>query len=63
MEQATALGARFPDPEWYRACNPAYEELLDAAYAIAGDGPFQRTTITIDGEQGEYVLIATSYAD
>ena len=39
------------------------EEDLDAAYAINGDGPFATATITVDGTAGEYVIVATGFAD
>ena len=46
-----------------RAANPSYDELIDLAAGICGDGNFQTATITVDGEVGEYVIMATSFAD
>ena len=45
------------------AADHDYAADLDHAYAINGEGPFITATITVNGVAGEYVIVATSFAN
>lgn len=46
----------------YKAADMGLDDTIDMATDINGAGPLDTATITVDGVEGEYVIVATSYS-